>query len=1523
MKNRPAFYIGTKAISIILCTFLLLISIPTSVFAVEEEPTSTPQDPLTLFGSNQNGDVTTTDNINPLGDNTEWFVLNSQSGLLMDDRTFASNVQCVDMNFVTGTVAQSNGTESLINDNAKYVQATSFGLSKNGGKDHVAYCGFFKVNGEYETRVYISEPDGDGLASPLYIRLGRYAPDHYYTCKYMDSDPATSDVGGTWPVPVGDREWYNGIVSGDFDGDGVDSLIVYFAYDEANYGLYEIKYKDRTIGVSAISTIGLNPDYLPIYNAKYNDNQGKYLCERRLGAKLAAGDLNGDGIDDLAVISQAPYINFYNTQGTADPKDIKVRFPYLACFFGAQGKDILTNGFNESNGQFLYHEMNCRRWEKQTSESSSVIFNQDCEESFFKPGIAIGDFDNDNRNEIVVGGVHAFYRLNRRTSEYGYDTSNAVLGSSIEGITEHPDTTAYSGRSALIAQYGIKDGTLSNEGWALAKPSSSAFLGSQWGSRGSSIATSVKWNGLGTADLFFLDGALYDLSNGLAHTITTVTDVMDFVSPSEGQTYDRVGEYVVQAGNFDGNPSGKESLAVAYMYASKTNDYKVSNYQQGVQIIYKNASSDSSSTSIGRISLREEKNKYLDQTKGYGSFPVLAAYDMNSKLVKMRYTGDLKCVYSNPTVVAVLEAAPYFSALPGTLGSTSYSITTTYGFGRTSGENTSTSVSMSNGFSAKTGFLGISPVHAYVSDKMYSTSFTNSLTRRTTNTFTSVSENSVVILRIPNYVYYYETDSGESMSIMVPQKPSYTQVTVAAYNEFAKDYNAKYVLTDAEREKLYVDTVAAYNEAHPDNPIDPNSEIYEINKRNFIDTKVRPLNLIELGEDGDLPANNLGNPWAYTGANFNYGDCWFSDSSAELGYDGGKISIGAAQVEDQQLSKEERNTQSVSASCTANFASNVIPDFLDIGFSCGWGESQSTTHINGQFNKKGEETAITGTVTSPSTSNAISQYGISADVLNSYNFTWQFGYWYFTYTEGENNKVPVVGYKVANQIFSPLDPPYNLAITEKYVNSDNTANLILSWDYTQEHGSAAEYFYIMAEDMQGNAVDIYLPGGEVTEYFGIPAIRVNATDATQYSVALEVDREESNGTICEMAKFHVISADSTNNGETFAGTSVPSEIYAMLIKEGLNGKSAYEIAVEEGYSGTKAEWLKSLVGPQGPEGQSAYELAVEKGYVGTEEAWLKSLVGPQGPEGKSAYELAVEKGYTGTIDEWLLTLKGEKGDTGEQGEQGEQGETGQSAYELAVEKGYTGTEDEWLESLIGSSAYNVALENGFEGTVTEWLESLIGPAGAQGEAGQSAYELAVEKGYTGTEEAWLLSLAGKDGRSAYQVALDSGFTGTEKEWLESLKGKDGRNAYQVAVDSGFTGTQTEWLESLKGKDGTPGKDGADGRDGINGSSGNSGANGRDGQNGKDGTDGQDGKDGADGVSIEKVYIDDERDLMVELTNGKVLNAGSIIDPNVEMRLSRLELISTIVVLASGISLITNIILLILYLKKMKRQTAKA
>lgn len=79
------------------------------------------------------------------------------------------------------------------------------------------------------------------------------------------------------------------------------------------------------------------------------------------------------------------------------------------------------------------------------------------------------------------------------------------------------------------------------------------------------------------------------------------------------------------------------------------------------------------------------------------------------------------------------------------------------------------------------------------------------------------------------------------------------------------------------------------------------------------------------------------------------------------------------------------------------------------------------------------------------------------------------------------------------------------------------------------------------------------------------------------------------------------------------------DLYTQLLQKiseiqaGVNGKSAYEIAKENGFVGTVSDWLESLKGADGlpgrdgADGQSAYEIAVLHGFIGTEQEWLDSL----------------------------------------------------------------------------------------------------------------------------------------------------------------------------------------------------------------------------------------------------------------------------------------------------------------------------
>lgn len=137
------------------------------------------------------------------------------------------------------------------------------------------------------------------------------------------------------------------------------------------------------------------------------------------------------------------------------------------------------------------------------------------------------------------------------------------------------------------------------------------------------------------------------------------------------------------------------------------------------------------------------------------------------------------------------------------------------------------------------------------------------------------------------------------------------------------------------------------------------------------------------------------------------------------------------------------------------------------------------------------------------------------------------------------------------------------------------------------------------------------------------------------------------------------------NGEGETPIPPTPDLYAQLIGQIdakiatlKDGASAYEIAVENGFTGTESEWIASLKGEKGEKGDPG-----EPGADGVDGAPGKDGApgadgkdgapgadgcdGQDGADGKSAYEIWLDAGNTGTEEEFLSSLKGEKGDTGE------------------------------------------------------------------------------------------------------------------------------------------------------------------------------------------------------------------------------------------------------------------------------------
>ena len=88
---------------------------------------------------------------------------------------------------------------------------------------------------------------------------------------------------------------------------------------------------------------------------------------------------------------------------------------------------------------------------------------------------------------------------------------------------------------------------------------------------------------------------------------------------------------------------------------------------------------------------------------------------------------------------------------------------------------------------------------------------------------------------------------------------------------------------------------------------------------------------------------------------------------------------------------------------------------------------------------------------------------------------------------------------------------------------------------------------------------------------------------------------------------------------------------AVILLASCTGKSAYEVAVENGFVGTETEWLESLKGKAGEAGDPG-----KAGDAGTD-----GYPGLPGKPGLSPFELLqFNENYQKTVEEWLASLKG-------------------------------------------------------------------------------------------------------------------------------------------------------------------------------------------------------------------------------------------------------------------------------------------
>ena len=186
-----------------------------------------------------------------------------------------------------------------------------------------------------------------------------------------------------------------------------------------------------------------------------------------------------------------------------------------------------------------------------------------------------------------------------------------------------------------------------------------------------------------------------------------------------------------------------------------------------------------------------------------------------------------------------------------------------------------------------------------------------------------------------------------------------------------------------------------------------------------------------------------------------------------------------------------------------------------------------------------------------------------------------------------------------------------------------------------------------------------------------------------YSISIGID-----GTSCYLpaelhagaAKMAVFGYD-TDSDTTVRATTVP--VTLNIRESGFEGDDPSIPPTPDLYT----QLLKRIENAeQGIDGKSAYEIAVEHGFVGTEEQWLASLQGVDGRDGHDGADGRDGRDGTDGKDgrdgkDGADGAPGHDGVDGKDGRNVKDGATGKSAYEIAVAHGFSGTEAEWLDSM--------------------------------------------------------------------------------------------------------------------------------------------------------------------------------------------------------------------------------------------------
>lgn len=572
-------------------------------------------------------------------------------------------------------------------------------------------------------------------------------------------------------VSSGNRSWINrlafelggfaAIACGDFDGDGVDSVVVYVPPTQGNGDAklmeYTISGEGNSLTLTESGEIGNVYELLGVSTLKANHIQNVPVVQ------LTAADTDKDGYDELVITA-----GLNDTHGNDGVKNLGTQ---VFLYDRLEGVWTQTFKYAPSAGNEtvavgdVSPASKLHRYVWGSSSVGNVLVSDDSSNGTDFPEIVTAGM-------IDYTGTHNITINNRN---FGFSMVRCVgMTEAWAGVQKN-----FQGTYEFLHRQELTTNTLTTHGLYSGDEVLSPL-----------IVKCFRYQGGAQADAVFFSGSVYAWddnsgSGSLAHKYThgAFTQTDKYIGSTK-ITNKQV--QAVAVGNFDGNGEGREQV----VFASLVKQSGTGNHYSTLYTIDCQPKDGNSG-----YAFRHSETKGWFISKQSGAYVCLTDFNYDSDSTLVRYVG-VERQWTDYDVLAVLEAVPYFEELGDDLGEgrTAYGKSSSSGSG--SGKSHGLNTTVMAGYEVEFKNSGAGFETTIENNFTWATNVSRSI-EHSVDYENNSGENAVVVYRVPVLVYTYRNLSdGKDMAVMKTLPPHTSIISVEEYNEEAVAYRLEPIAED-------------------------------------------------------------------------------------------------------------------------------------------------------------------------------------------------------------------------------------------------------------------------------------------------------------------------------------------------------------------------------------------------------------------------------------------------------------------------------------------------------------------------------------------------------------------------------------------------------------------------------------------------------------------------------------------------------------------------------------------------------